>query len=411
MKPQAPAEYRGEFRPIKTTAPDIQLCEHLPLTARQAHHLAVVRSVGQNDGGINDHHPGYYYMLTGRAPDSSFPRMGLSRGPRPDDWPFMGSVVASARSGEESPLPPVVSLPTQLGFPKYVRPGQFGARLGVQFDPLIVNGSHENPCEFSVPALSLHETLSHSRVGRRRGLLTQIDAAHRAFERSAASVEYSERQQQAFSLLLSSQTKDAFDLSHEPESIRNRYGDEVNAMSFLMARRLVEAGVPFVSIFWKGDPQLDSKFQCKSGNSWDTHGNNFVCLRDALLPRFDRAYSALLDDLSERGLLDQTLVMVTSEMGRKPKIGDPRSGGESGAGRDHWRQCMSVLFAGGGIRGGQVYGSSDEVAAYPAENPVGPEHIARTMYHALGVEEVEAFGTDGRPFQLLPDAFPMTRLF
>jgi uncharacterized protein (DUF1501 family) len=180
-------------------------------------------------------------------------------------------------------------------------------------------------------------------------------------------------------------------------------------MSMLMARRLVEAGVPFVTVFWKEDPKLDAR--CKSGGGWDTHGDNFRCLRDHLLPEFDRSFSALLDDLHQRGLLGQTLVMVNSEMGRQPRLGDPRSGGKSGAGRDHWTNCMSVLFAGGGVRGGQAYGRSDKVAAYPADRGVGPEDIARTVYYAMGIDRLEATDREGRPFQLLDGGAPLKELF
>jgi uncharacterized protein (DUF1501 family) len=180
-------------------------------------------------------------------------------------------------------------------------------------------------------------------------------------------------------------------------------------MSMLLARRLVEAGVPFVTVFWKEDPKLASL--CASGGAWDTHGNNFTCLRDHLLPEFDRCFAALLGDLHERGLLEGTLVLVNSEMGRQPRIGDPRSGGKRGAGRDHWTQCMSVLLAGGGIRGGQVFGASDKVAAYPADRPVGPEDIACTVYHALGLRDLEAIDREGRPFNLLPDGKALVELF
>jgi len=180
-------------------------------------------------------------------------------------------------------------------------------------------------------------------------------------------------------------------------------------MSMLLARRLVEAGVPFVTVFWKGDKELDSL--CKSGGGWDTHGNNFNCLKDRLLPEFDRPFAALLDDLDQRGLLETTLVLVTSEMGRKPKIGDARSGGMVGAGRDHWTACMSVLLAGGGIRGGQVFGASDKRAEYPADNPVAPEHIARTVFHALGIDDLSAVDREGRPFQLMEEGRPLTELF
>src|SRR5947209_3519738 len=169
----------------------------------------------------------------------------------------------------------------------------------------------------------------------------------------------------------------------------------------LMARRLVEAGVPFVSVFWAEDPALDKP--CKSGGGWDTHGNNFGCLKDHLLPEFDRCFSALIADLHQRGLLARTLVLVSSEMGRQPRVGDPRSGGVTGAGRDHWTHCMSVLFAGGGVRGGQTYGASDRIAAYPADRPVAPEDIAKTVYYAMGIDDLEAEDREGRPFDLLPD--------
>src|SRR5204863_4137123 len=226
-------------------------------------------------------------------------------------------------------------------------------------------------------------------------------AAHRTAEDSSANRDYTTYQRKAFTLLSSRQTKAAFDLRAEPEKVLDRYGRGINATSMLMARRLVEAGVPFVTVFWKGDKELDTL--CKSGGGWDTHGNNFNCLKDRLLPEFDRPFAALLDDLHQRGLLETTLVLVSSEMGRKPKIGDPRSGGPNGAGRDHWTACMSVLLAGGGLSGGQVYGASDKRAEYPADNPVAPEHIARTVFHALGIDDLTAADREGRPFQLLED--------
>src|SRR5262249_34853492 len=207
----------------------------------------------------------------------------------------------------------------------------------------------------------------------------------------------------------SAQVKTAFDVTREPPAVRDRYGKSLNAMCALMARRLVEAGVPFVTIFTKEDPKLDAL--CKSDGSWDTHGNNFGCLRDHLRPEFDQYFSALLEDLHDRGLLETTLVLVNSEMGRQPKVGDPRSGGVKGAGRDHWTNCMSVLFAGGGARGGQTYGASDKVAAYPADRTVAPEDVARTVYAAMGVEDLEATDREGRRFQLMPGGGPIRGLF
>ncbi len=176
------------------------------------------------------------------------------------------------------------------------------------------------------------------------------------------------------------------------------------------ARRLVEAGVPFVTVFWRGDPDRLNK-KCASGGGWDTHGNNFNCLKEDLLPEFDRAYSALLADLAQRGRLADTLVLVTSEMGRKPKIGDPRSGGVNGAGRDHWTHCLTDVLAGGGIRGGQVFGTSDRLGEYPAHHPVTPADITKTVYHAMGIHDLSAVDSQNRPYNLLAEGRPLEELF
>jgi uncharacterized protein (DUF1501 family) len=408
MKPDAPAEYRGLFRPVPTSAPGITLCEHLPHLARQAYHLAVVRSLGDHGRGTGDHHAGYYYNLTGHAPDRSFHRLLNARTPYPGDWPSMASVVALKRPAR-SLLPSAITLPHKEGAPEYTRPGQFAARLGIAYDPVFVDSTRERPLDFSVPALSLRGDVAADRMLARRGLLRSLDQARRLAEQDLAVRDFNVYQRRAFSLLASTQTQAAFDLRREPEAVRARYGPGINAMSMLLARRLVEAGVPFVTVFWKGDRELDRL--CQSGGGWDTHGNNFTCLRDRLLPEFDRPFAALLDDLHQRGLLGETLVVVSSEMGRKPRIGDPRSGGTAGAGRDHWTACMSVLLAGGGVRGGQVYGSSDRRAEYPADNPVGPEHIAHTAFHALGIDDLRATDREGRPFHLLEDGRPLTELF
>ncbi len=409
MKPDAPSDFRGEFKPVPTSATGIQLCEHLPHLAKQAHHLAIVRSLGHYGRGTGDHHAGYYYNLTGRAPDPTFKALLNARTPYDTDFPFMGSVVASRRPTHPY-LPQLITLPQKPGAPEYTRPGQFSARLGVQHDPVYVLGTLQKPQEYATPALSLEGNVSASRLGSRKELLGEVDRACRTFETSTLSHEYTTHQQRAFSLLSSSASKQAFDLSKESPALRERYGKSTNAMSLLLARRLVEAGVPFVSVFWLEDPELDKL--CKSGGGWDTHGNNFNCLRDRLLPEFDRSYAALLGDLHERNLLDSTLVMVNSEMGRTPRIGDVRSGGKKGAGRDHWTNCMSVLLAGGGIKGGQAHGTSDKIAAYPAEHPVAPDDIARTVYHAMGIDEVQALDREGRPFDLLPpDGKPILTLF
>ena len=186
-------------------------------------------------------------------------------------------------------------------------------------------------------------------------------------------------------------------MEHDPFYLR---GDEAEPLDFK---------VPFITVFLKENVKIQEK--CKSAEGWDTHGDNFDCLQNYLLPEFDRTYSALIEDLAERGLLEETLVLVSSEMGRKPRIGDPRSGGKLGAGRDHWTSCMSVLLAGGGIQGCQVLGSSDRLGEYPYDNPLGPEDITKTVYHAMGIDDLTAETPDGRPFNLLEDGRALTELF
>lgn len=247
-------------------------------------------------------------------------------------------------------LPQLVTLPEKTGFPEFTRPGQFAARLGLEYDPMYVQGAFERPMDFVLPQLTLAGDVDRERLQSRRQLLQAVDAMTRSVEQTAQAVHYSRQQQRAFAMLGSPQVKAAFDLSKEPLAVRDRYGKSLNAMSMLMARRLVEAGVPFVTVFTKEDPKTGEL--CKSGGSWDTHGSNFVCLRDHLLPEFDQYFSALLADLHDRGLLDDTLVLVNSEMGRTPKIGDPRSGGPGApagtTGRIACRSCSPAAASAAG---------------------------------------------------------------
>ncbi len=407
MKPLAPLEYRGAFEPIATSTPGVRLCEHLPMLAQQAHHLAVVNSIG-GTVNTNDHHAGYYYNLTGHVPDPTFLSLGNSRTPYPDDWPFMGAVVAAKRPAHAF-LPNAITVPHKPSKAPYTRPGQFSARLGVEYDPLYLQGNIEQPLKFSAPALELQAGMTDGRLRARRELLGAVDDARRDFDAYANVEIWNRQQQRAFSLLASSRTATAFDVSSEPEKVRQRYGENVNGMSLLLARRLVEAEVPFVTVFWKENESTLAK-KCKSAGGWDTHGSNFACLKDNLLPVFDRAFSALIEDLAARGMLDQTLLLVTSEMGRKPKVGDPRSGGVTGAGRDHWTHCLTDLLAGGGIRGGQTYGSSDRYGEYPADRPVTPADVTKTVYRAMGIDDLQAADREGRPYNLLADGSPITDL-
>lgn len=408
MKPDAPAEYRGPFKPIATSAPGVRLCEHLPMLAQQAHHLVVVNSI---DGTVNtnDHHAGYYYNLTGHVPDITFRTLGNNRTPYPTDWPFMGAVAASRATGSGVHFPGAITLPHKPSRAPYTRPGQFAARLGVEHEPLYVMGDFDRPLSFQAPALTLLSDVPTARLADRHSLLAAVDDARRQFEPIVAAQRWNRQQQRALSLLLSAQTTAAFNVASEPTAVRQRYGETINGMSLLLARRLVEAGVPFITVFWRENEKIASK--CKSAGGWDTHGNNFNCLREHLLPEFDRGFSALIEDLSARGLLDETLLLVTSEMGRKPKIGDPRSGGAGGAGRDHWTYCLTDLLAGGGLRGGQTFGASDRVGAYPSDKPLTPADIAKTVYHAMGVHDLEARDAENRPYNLLAEGRALIELF
>ena len=407
LKPEAPLEYRGPFQPIETSAPGVRLCEHLPLLAKQAHHIALINSVGATVN-TNDHHAGYYHNLTGHVPDPTFLIKGNDRTPYPDDWPFMGCVVASKRP-QLSGMPNAVTLPHKPGTPPH-RPGQFAARLGVKHDPLYVFGRRDKPNEFQAPDLVLSADVSGKRFGLRTELLSHLDNGRRDLDQFAAAQTWNSQQERAISLLMSSATTTAFDISREKPETIERYGATINGMSLLAARRLVESGVPFVTVFWSEDDEKIAK-KCLSGGGWDTHGSNFSCLKDDLLPEFDRGFSALIEDLADRGMLDETLLMITSEMGRRPKIGDPRSGGTGGAGRDHWTHCLTDVLAGGGIRGGQTYGTSDRYAEYPASRPVTPADVTKTVYHAMGIDNLEAFDKQNRPFNLLDTGEPLVDLF
>ncbi len=390
MKPHAPAEYRGEFQPIATTAPGVTLSEHLPLLASQAHHLAVVNSIGATVN-TNDHHAGYYYNLTGHVPDSTFLSLGNNRTPMPDDWPYMGCVAASRRP-PHAELPNAITLPHKPSKLPYTRPGQFAARLGVEHDPLYLSGSHDTPLQFHAPALVLEGNVTTRRLTDRQSLLATIDQGRRDFDAFADVRTWSRQQDRAVSLLTSTKTTSAFDVSSESPELRARYGETVNGMSLLLARRLVEAGVPFITVFWMENEKIAS--QCKSAGGWDTHGNNFNSLKDNRLPPVDRALSALIEDLSNRRTLDETVVYCVGEFARTPKINGK-------AGRDHWARSMAVLLAGGGFKKGSVYGSTNDEGMEPADKPCTPDDISATIAHALGINPHQELTTSSsRPIKL-----------
>jgi hypothetical protein len=386
LKPDAPAEIRGPFKPVRTTAPDLRICEHLPLLARQAHHLAIVRSVTYPN---SDHPFMIYYTLTGRvspAPLGANTVLPPSR----QDHPHVGSVVAKFRHRLPG-VPGYVAIP-EVRVRMQAIPVAGGGRagfLGPQYDPVAVNDDPSEP----LAGLELAEAVPAARFDRRRSLLAVVDGMA---AQTRPADEYQAFRDRAARLVRAAVGESLFSMEKEPSALRDRYGRHRFGQSLLLARRLVERDVSLVAVHFNQMSQCDG---------WDTHANNFACLKDELLPMFDRGLSALLEDLAARGLLEETLVVVMGEFGRTPQI-------NAGAGRDHWGDCGSVVFAGGGVQGGTVVGASDRFAAYPEEAAVGPPDVIATIYHALGLEP-QALMLDpllGRPMTLC-DGAPIRQLF
>ena len=372
LKPDAPQETRGEFSPIPSSVPGTHVGELLPLTAQIMDRCTLIRTYSHK---YNSHNP--YNVYTGF--DGGSDRDNYFA--KPTDHPSMGSVCQYLGMGSTD-IPRYVILPAYPGHSQALRrAGPYGGYLGAQYDPLFTvwNKEFEGKGEFykptaalGVPALpSLDELpdITADRLDRRRSLYTQLDESIAEVERSEVVQGMNEFQQQAFSLLTSSKTRRAFDVSEESQEVRDCYGKTVWGTSLLTCRRLVEAGSTFVSVNWE---------EADSGNHWDMHSNVFGMCRE-LAPTLDQIVSALILDLDERGLLDQTLVVVMGEMGRTPRI-------NGNTGRDHWPQCGFVLLAGGGVQRGMVHGRTDAQAAYPVDHPVSAGDLVATIYHLLGVD-------------------------
>jgi hypothetical protein len=358
-KPAAPREVRGEFATIPTRVPGVLVTEHLPRLARIADKYALVRSVHHTR---SSHNPGAYYSLTGREPLSKLVTANASA----TDFPHPGSIVHYLDRAERR-VPPSVALPTMIADGPFRTPGEFAGFLGKMYDPLWMLGDPNAP-GFNVEELTLPDEVDVERAEERRSILRDLDARSRMADRQAAVQGMSAYRGRAMDLLTSSATKRAFALHEEGDRVRDRYGRTTYGQSVLLARRLVEAGVRFVTVYYS-----------RGIGGWDTHKDNFATLKDSRLPQTDQAVSALLEDLGARGLLGETLVYWTGDFGRTPKI-------NKDAGRDHWPPCQTVLMAGGGVRGGQVYGASDPTGARPADRPVLPDDITATVFHALGLD-------------------------
>lgn len=388
-KPNAPVDYRGEFKPIKTTVPELQVCEHLPMLADRAKKLAVIRSMTHDDVG---HTTATHYVLTGK-------KSPPINSPLTDDWPNYGAVLAKLGRGH-GPLPPYVSMMPVVpnGAPRFVESshGQGAGWLGPVYDPFRIDANASLP-DYRVGEMSLNADVPRARSDRRRALLQDLEQQVRTMEKSLNVNAMESHYERAFSLLSSRKVLEAFDLSKEPIRTRERYGMNIHGQAVLQARRLVEAGVPVVTVFWQNDGITNVSVY------WDTHRRNFIDLKTRLCPVSDLATSALLDDLEARGMLDDTLVIWTGEMGRTPRVGQSVVGGAGAGkdGRDHWGKVFSSVLAGGGIQGGVVHGASDKYAAYPAVNPTKPADLAATVYHCLGVDaKMEMKDRLGRPLTL-----------
>jgi uncharacterized protein (DUF1501 family) len=366
LKPDAPVEFRGEFKPIATNVAGIQIGEHLPRIGGQMDKFSLIRSFRHHN---SDHGPADHYIHTGY-----FPGAGFNPGLKPNNQrPAHGSIIAR-KLGPRGPVPPYVCLPK-------MHPSGGPAYLGAAAAPFVIEADPNAP-DFSVPDIVPPPAIAADRLDARKQLLAQVDRFQQAPEvranRDAQAV--SVFQQKAFSLMTSAEAKKAFNLAAEPDKLRDEYGRTSLGQSCLMARRLVQAGVRCVTI---------------DHSNWDTHDGNFATLKRDLLPALDAALSTLFRDLAERGLLDSTLVLVTGEFGRTPRI-------NKNAGRDHWGPAFTVALGGGGIQGGRVVGSSDARAEKPAADPCGPEDLCATMYRLLGINAEEEFYTpDGRPVKIV----------
>jgi hypothetical protein len=359
MKPNAPAEIRGEFRPIASQLPGLSVCEHLPRLAQLANLYCLVRSVHHT---ASAHNSAAYYSLTGHKPLVDIVTSNASA----TDFPAYGSIVDKLAPSTKR-VPTAVSLPTMIADGPFRTPGEFAGFLGKQHDPLFITKNPNDP-NFRVDELQLPVEVPLDRIADRRAMLESLASYARLNDSVTAVLGMDAYQERAISLLTSPQTQRAFDIQQEDPRLRDRYGRTTYGQSVLLARRLVEAGVRFVTVYYS--PGI---------GGWDTHKDNFVTLRDSRLPITDQTVSALLEDLHQRGLLDETMVVWTGEFGRTPKI-------NRDAGRDHWPQCYTVLMAGGGLKRGHIHGASDASGAYPKDAPCSPDDLSATMFHALGID-------------------------
>jgi hypothetical protein len=375
-KPDAPEEIRGIFGTIATSVPGYRVCEHLPRLAKLAHRYAVVRSMTHDD---LDHGSACYLALTGQF----HPRKSSNPPPSPNDYPTLGAVLKRIRPAKLFPHT-AVHVNGPLLAPREVAPGQFGGFLGRAFEPFEIGNVME--ADRILEGLDLPADVPVKRLDARRGLLDRLEYSAGADERLPAASDHVLLARQAFDLIHAPQVRAAFDLGQEPAKLRERYGRHRSGQACLMARRLVEAGVPWTTVFFNhGIRGQDDAPDDTDEYGWDTHNDIFMAMKDHLMPRFDHSVSAFLEDLDQRGLLKQTLVCIMGEFGRAPLVAMEKNFAGSSPGRKHWGACYSVVLAGAGITPGSQFGQSDRHAAYPQADPVRPGDLFATLFHALGI--------------------------
>ncbi len=407
MKPDAPENIRGPFKPISCKTPGLLISETLPKLAALSDRFCILRTLTHD---FNDHSGGAHYVQTGRRWHVP---IGGGFSPTPKDWPSIGSAVewdAQARNSHRE-IPGYVVLPNTLGKlqekGQYLRPGEHAGWLGKACNPLTTaiekRDLQDNPywrdctdeeLTFQVQEQSSRAQIAPQRLAERRSLLARLDDRRRLLDADPAVAGYDRFRQRALGLVSSDRTHRALNLREEPTAVRDRYGRQLFGQSCLMARRLVEAGVRFVTVH----------YDACDGYSWDSHVHNDD-VKQRLMPTTDQAAAALIQDLHDRGMADDTLVVMLGEMGRTPKA-------NARWGRDHWSTLFPALLAGGGVRGGSTYGKSDDQGAFPTENPVRPEDLAATLYWSLGLDpELAVPDAEGRPTRLIEDGRPVTAIF
>jgi hypothetical protein len=391
-KPDAPAEIRDGFRSIPTRVPGVHFCETLPHTARIAHRLSVIRSMTTD---IDAHSTSGAFMLTGYEPSTKAENVP----PGPQDWPSLAAVVGALKPSIRSPMSSVVLPEILANDGNIVWPGQDGGFMGPAWHPLVMR-CDPTTLPIRIEGLTRLQEVSEVRLEDRRALLQQMESHFTAGLRNEQADAWDLSHRKAFEMLHADASRRAFELERESSALREAYGHHKFGQSALLARRLVEAGTRLVQVNWP----REGKAEVAGSPLWDTHANNAGRVRDVLCPQFDRTFATLVEDLSDRGLLDETLVIAMGEFGRSPKINGV-------GGRDHWGSCFSIALAGGGVPGGQVIGSSDRIGGYPDSRPFRPRDLAATVFHLLGLSpSAEFVDALGRPRPLTDGGTPIREI-